>query len=77
MLDANARHAFETEAPRRLDTRRTIEDKTVPSNQDGRAETERGNRVGDLPHMRGLKLADFTRRHLQHAEGDMRQLETR
>src|ERR1700722_20258371 len=47
MLDANARHAFETEAPRCLEARRTIKDKTVPSNQDRRAEAERGNRIGD------------------------------
>ncbi len=77
MLDANARHAFEAKAPRRFDPRRTIEDETVPSNQDGRAEAERGNRVGDLSHMRRLKLADFARRHLQHVERDMHQLETR
>ena len=75
MLDANAPQVLETEAARRLDARRAIQDQIVLANNDRRAEAKRANRVGNLSHVRRMELADLTRRHLQTLERHVRQFE--
>jgi hypothetical protein len=73
----NARHVLETEAARRLDARRAIQDQIVLANNDRRAEAKRADRVGNLSHARRTELADLTRRHLQTFERHVRQFEAR
>jgi hypothetical protein len=77
IFDPDTRRTAKAEKPRRLDPYGAVEDKVVLANQDRRAEAERADRIGDLAHMGGVKLAKLAAWYPQILEEGVHKIEWR